>query len=380
MFDLDTSIPLTLKAAAYNGILSPNVQPLPASCPTGNCTWPITPTLAICGGCSQSTYQKSSSCFTAASYTEWRQHPTQSCTYTMPSGGIATLSLDSSAFQVMPSKGAFYNTSDSSMLYIANFDLIGHATSWSSNIVAAECAMWFCVQAYDIKVTTTQQTQLSQNFSKVVGPSPETDYGVFSNYTFLNLPAGMNQRYHSQFIVTSISASSYENFLKPLFNGTVHLESNNSDGTALTEVEPFPSSDIIEAIWNAKPNLDVWIKNVALSLTNALRVFDPALDDLYNGTGHQLGFQVRWEWIILPAVLVLSSLLILIVTIAKTARSPVQAWKGSPLALLFTDVDQDIRKRAEGRMDVYQGLEDSVGKIEVMMKNDEHGNWAFKAA
>ena len=89
---------------------------------------------------------------------------------------------------------------------------------------------------------------------------------------------------------------------------------------------------------------------------------------------------MRWRWIILPAVLVLSSLLILIVTIVKTARSPVQAWKGSPLALLFTDVDQDIRRRAEGRIDVYQSLEDSVGKIEVMMKNDEHGNWAFKAA
>ena len=197
------------------------------------------------------------------------------------------------AFQIMPSKGAFYNKSDSSMLYIANFDLIGYTTSWSST--AAEFAMWFCVQAYDIKVTTTQQTQFTQNFSNVVGPSPETDYGVFSNYTFLDLSAEMNKRDDAQFIVTSISASSYENFLKPIFNGTVYLNMVSETGINQTVIDTLPSSDIIEALWDATPDLDVWIKNVALSLTNALRAFNPALDDIYNGTGHQLGVQVRWE-------------------------------------------------------------------------------------
>ena len=74
----------------------------------------------------------------------------------------------------MRSKGAAYNSSDPSMLYIANFDLVGAPGNsdpplWSpSSTVAAECAMSFCVQAYDINVTTTQQTQFSQNFTKGV--------------------------------------------------------------------------------------------------------------------------------------------------------------------------------------------------------------------
>lgn len=83
---------------------------------------------------------------------------------------------------------------------------------------------------------------------------------------------------------------------------------------------------------------------------------------------------------ILPAILVASSLIILIVTITKTVRSPVEAWKGSPLALLFMNVDQDIRESTLGRMDTYDGIQDSVGKTRVMLETDQEGGWTFKAA
>ena len=104
---------------------------------------------------------------------------------TMPSGNVALLggfvvdnhTIEGTGFQVMPSTGAIYNTSNSSVLYIANFDLVGATgesipSTWTnSNTVAAECAMWFCVQSYDINVTHTQQTQLVQNLSQVVNSS-----------------------------------------------------------------------------------------------------------------------------------------------------------------------------------------------------------------
>ena len=198
-FDIADEVPLALKAAAYNGILSPNIQPLPASCPIGNCTWPTTASLAICGGCSNSTYQQS--CNSTADELD------DVCSYTMPSGEVANLSHSSggSGFQVMQSKGAAYNSSNSSMLYIINFDLVGAPGNsleytWSpSNTVAAECTMWFCVQAYDISVFNTQQTQFSQNFSRVVDPNYE---GILSNFTFLDLPAEMGQGHDSQFNIT----------------------------------------------------------------------------------------------------------------------------------------------------------------------------------
>ncbi|CAD6583014.1 MAG: hypothetical protein ASARMPREDX12_001151 [Alectoria sarmentosa] len=192
-----------------------------------------------------------------------------------------------------------------------------------------------------------------------------------TNTTFLGLPANMNPKPDSQYTVDFSALNSFRDFLSPLINGSVWFS-----------LETYgPTSDIVQAVWNAtSTDLDAWMKNIALSMTNARRVIEPASNDVYNGTGYQLGVQVRWRWIILPAALVVSSLIILIVTIIKTARSPVQAWKGSPLALLLLDVDLDIRRSADGRMDIFNGLQDSVRKTKVMMKSDQNGNWAFKAA
>ncbi len=372
-------MPFSVKAAAYNGILSPNIPPLPVSCPTTNCTWPTTPSFAICGACSKSAYQLSCNSTTAT------DGGPGICHYKMPSGGVANLTDfdvedEGVGFQVMPSLGAVYNSRNTSILYLANFDLVGapadsYASRWlNSSTVAAECAMWFCVQAYDISITGSQQTQFMQNFSQVVNSSQsivDVDQSDYANFTFLDLPARMNPSPNSQYRVDFLAYAAIGSFLPSLFDGNVTL---NAEGY-------YPSSDFTLAIWNAtSTDLDAWMKNVALSVTNALRAFNPISDDFYNGTGYQLGVQVRWRWIILPAALVVSSFLILIVTIVKTVRSPVQAWKGSPLALLFIDVDQDIRKGAQGRMDTFDGLKDSVGKTRVMIKSDHDGNWAFKTA
>ncbi len=369
-------MPFSVKAAAYNGILSPNIPPLPVSCPTTNCTWPTTPSLAICGACSKSAYQLACNSTTATD-------GPGICHYKMPSGRVANLTNfdvddDGVGFQVMPSLGGVYNSRNTSILYLANFDLVGApadhlAFSWpNSSTVAAECAMWFCVQAYDISITGSQQTQFMQNFSQVVNSSlSPDDTGLYGNYTFLDLPAKMNPSPNSQYRVDYLAYAAIDSFLPSLFDGNVNINPGSYT----------PSSDFTLAVWNAtSTDLDAWMKNVALSMTNALRAFNSISDDFYNGTGYYLGVQVRWRWTILPAALVVSSFLILIVTIVKTARSPVQAWKGSPLALLFIDVDQDMRKGAQGRMDTFDGLKDSVGKTRVMIKSDHDGNWAFKTA
>lgn len=47
---------MTLKAAVITGALLQNIQPITASCPTGNCTWPLAPSLAICGACTEYSY------------------------------------------------------------------------------------------------------------------------------------------------------------------------------------------------------------------------------------------------------------------------------------------------------------------------------------
>src|ERR1700733_2874483 len=105
-----------MKAAVYNGILGGNVTTLPALCQTGNCTWPITPTLAVCGECSKASYH--TSCDSTV------------CNYTMPAGTVTSVPPPSEylfgmAFQVNSTRGAIYDSRRSDRLYIANFDVFG---------------------------------------------------------------------------------------------------------------------------------------------------------------------------------------------------------------------------------------------------------------
>ena len=156
-------------AATYNGILNQNSESLPASCPTGNCTWPVTPSMAICGACSASTY--TTSCFPGVCNSN--SCSISSCNYTLPSGVAANLTdfaqvsgaLQGIGFRVLPSSGAIYNSSDPHRIYIANFDVFGapwnhtsHPVWDNSSTVSSECALWMCAKAFEAQTSNTFQS------------------------------------------------------------------------------------------------------------------------------------------------------------------------------------------------------------------------------
>ena len=99
----------------------------------------------------------------------------------------------------------------------------------------------------------------------------------------------------------------------------------------------------------------------------------------YNGTGYQLGIVVRWQWIILPAALVLLSIIFLIAIIIRTAQSPASAWKGSPLTLLLFGVDQETKQGVYGHAERYRGIENAVSKRKVMLTGEPGRLWRFEA-
>ena len=303
------------------------------------------------------------------------------CAYTMPSGTVANLTNFKEAsygmgFQVMPSPGHVYDQSASDMLYVANFDVFGAPEGSyavvlnSTEAVSWECAMWMCIQAFATQMVDFNQTQpVVQNFSQVVNFTLSDLGSVTDNVSFVDLPIAMNPRPGANYSVGVWAADAIEGYLEPIFNGTIILNE---------ESQTF-SSDYIQAIWNASSDLDGWIKNLASSMTNVIRTGTPQPNDFYNGKGYQLGVQVHWPWIVLPVVLVALSLITLIVTMIRTARSPVRAWKGSPLALLFMEVDQSIRRKVSGQMNTHDGIDNSVSKSKVVLKSDGDGNWIFKS-
>ena len=298
----------------------------------------------------------------------------------MPSGAAGMLYNNNVTdppygFRVLAGSGAIYGVNASHIPYIANFEMIGApanshlGTPWiNSTTVAAECALWMCVRAYETRTTDAIQTQSAlYSFHNATVLNSTRNNG---SWMFLDLPTEMNPEPQARYTVTKDAWMAIETFLLPLFNGTVILDSDR---------QVF-SSDVMQAIWDATGDLNTWIQTVATSMSNVIRTHIPQPEASYNGQAFQPGIKVRWVWITLHGYLVLKSLLTLVIIMIKTSKSPVKAWKGSPLALLFMDVDLETRQIAVSQANTTKQLKDAVGGVKVVVKMDGEGNWGFRKA
>lgn len=363
------STTLSMKAATYNGILAEDIAPAIASCSTGNCTWPLTPSLAVCGECHHVSYR--TSCNATI------------CNYTLPSGTEATILRNpfdaySSLGFLTRSREPDYNGT-SKRLNLAQFDVFGapydtYASQWTNGpITAAECAIWYCIHAYHVESHAGQQTQqIRGTFDQINHLLPSG--GGFSGsdlFYFDALPPSLNPAEGANYSVGIFATMALQEFLSPLFDGnvTLNLESQS------------PSSDFVEAVWNGTANLDAWINNLAISMTNVVRTSTPVSDDIYNGTAFQQGIKVRWIWLILPCTMVATSSTILVVVMVKSARSNVEVWKGSPLTFLFSEVDPLLKEQVgASQLGTVKGIERAVGKRRAVLEWTDKGILRFRSA
>ena len=326
--------PLDIKAAAYNGFLANAVDDVQAKCLSGNCTFPATPSVAICGSCMPTTNTIGSCNATT-------------CNYTTSAGTVFEMgNFNGSYLGVGFSSQSIINSRNSSTenLTVADFEVLGapyqslgagllHTVpKWPSQ----RCQLWMCVNIYETTVAAGEQTQnITASYSEV----PNTSGGGFSgadNWTF-TLPAPYNDQ---QYNVSALAWAALGQQLGDMVTGTAYL---NLEGYSTT-------SDAIEAIWNGTTgDLNGWTQKLTRSLSNAIRQAAPANDTVFNGTAYRLSVVVRWAWLALPASLVLASILILIIVMVRTSSSDVGSWKGSPLTMLLFDIDEDLRQwRVEG--------------------------------
>ena len=226
----------------------------------------------------------------------------------MPSGNKANLSNFAGnyedsygpiSFQVMQSPGAIYQQNDSN-LHISNFEVVGglanssgaSSVPWpNSSTVASECALWMCVQAFEMSMVNDNQTQaVMQEFFQIQNKTAAMDsdtpyYGMpyYETFTCQDIPRRMNPRPEGNYTVGLLAVYAFQNYLGPMFNGSVSLRPESV----------LASSDVVEAIMNSAGDLDKWIKTVATSLTNVIRAdktngnqnvtLDAVQDAFYNG-------------------------------------------------------------------------------------------------
>lgn len=380
-----------MKAAIVNGILTSKVDVLSAKCPTGNCTWPTTPSVAVCGDCVPSTYNTTQD-------STWAN-------FTMSSGSVISLagpdgnsSSWQSVFAVVSGNGSHFKRSDLETLYVANFDVFGtpynltkayfdaslpmSTLPWDKeSTIVTECALWACVQSYDVSTRSGQQMQtISSNYSKVLPIDVWLPSG--NKWTFATAPVsnGTSQNQDSYNFTFAVDAeNALRMYLQQTLTGKILL-STEADFTLgqLYAGSPYPSDSVIQAIWQATPDLKKWINNLAISMTNAVRSNVPASRENLRGTAYQLGVRVRWEWLALPIAMIVSSIVLLVIVIIKTAGSSVQPWKSSPLVFLFCDVDPEIRNSVAGRTGRHLGMEKGIGKRKAVLTEDSDGTWTFR--
>ena len=366
-----------MTAAIFSGLYTPDIAHIDPSCPSANCTYPPTSSLAICGACVP-TKPRLLGCKNK-----------YSCKYTTPSGTNITVpdlrynDVGNAWFLVGPTEGQHFNTSsDINRAWVYNFDMIGYDYYQASDfgplptIRSRECALWYCVNTYSTKVTNSQQ------HIEIIDTSHTTNstYGGVNEYTglwYIEPPslheATSTTKPTETYTVSGWAENCLQQQLQTSFNGTAQY---TPEGAQIS------TSQYVDRLWYHHQNsTDSMMANLARSMTNALKTLTPSTRPQYNGTAYQLGVRVRWEWVTLPAFVVLATILLLAVVMVRTARIGVGSWKDGPLTLLLFDVDEVIRHSVASRGG------DSTAELRLLEKQkvtlgkaEQDGRWLMKSA
>jgi hypothetical protein len=360
---------LNIKAAAYAGFLADSIDDYQVDCQTGNCTFPATPSVAVCGSCVMTTNSMG-----ACNET--------SCSYTTSTGSVFEMGhFNSSDLGIGFSSKSVFNSSLGSgqNLTVAEFETMGVPyQSLSSGLFGSDpsfssqrCQIWMCVNVYETVVENGLQTQnTTATFSEVPNLA-NSGFSGADNWTFV-LPDQWN---HEKYNVSALGWAALSEQLGTMFTGTVFL---NLEGYSI-------SSDAVEAIWNGTSDMQPWMDKVTRSLSNAMRLDSTADDPAFDGSAYQLSVVVRWAWLALPVSLVLITIVLVAIIIIKTARSDIGSWKGSPLAMLLFDVDDDIRLQSrniadeEGWDSVGTGVQSRLAEQKVSLQRADAGRYRLRS-
>lgn len=384
-------------AALHNGVYGINITQLPVLCSTGNCSWPIVPTLGVCGACKdmKDEFLQSKSCNSTT------------CEYRVPGGTKFWTAINASAydeygfpvFRVGRGRGAVFQDPDLVKggpvppgIQFVNFDFVGqpaasyyegldHMPSVNDAIlvkdremIAMECGLWVCVQALSTNVSSgILQQSVSEHWHEAHGDSTAGNAGNI--YNISNIPSSFNCEPDTVYGVGITGCGASPESCGSIGNLTaITLETllmndiwsdggtRNSGDSYVASIDALPDLGLVSStVWNAADNMDAWISTLALSLSNAMRqtgeLLDAESESRYDGTAMlaQVYIKVRWVWLTFPVALVLLSMLFLMFTIIESSVMHKMLWKNSALATLYTRLDDELQSEVtEGLMSDHQ--------------------------
>ncbi|EEU39547.1 uncharacterized protein NECHADRAFT_81843 [Fusarium vanettenii 77-13-4] len=354
------------------GMIAPSIDIPQVQCPTGNCTWPIIPTIGICG-----------TCLNVTDDVRFSRVNESACVLEIPNGmklerdecDLPYYFNTDDYFTVGPGSGRVFSSSSSSSSsniprrnasnVITEFGGIGvpmgrlitELNMTINDSIAAECALWYCLQAREIRVEMGElRDRIKETWSEVL-VHYEPDFS--GNATFTNIPPSMGTATGDQYTMD-----------RELLYGMREF-----GGVLISK------GDFTYSFFSSFDDIHGWMDRITSSMTNAVRIngTDPPTDARYWGTAitSQVVIVVRWEWIVYPAVMVVASMVYLVIEIVRTAKIGVRPWKDDPLLPVCMEVDEIIRQQAGKGLDEPDGIEKRVGEYEVRLRRDDGFSMGF---
>ncbi|KAH8202645.1 hypothetical protein TruAng_003246 [Truncatella angustata] len=420
--------------AFSDGFLGVKPDDVLMSCPTGECTWNSVLSVGVCGTCLDATHRlEQASCANMQLSQHDRNYETILCNYTISGSrgnasndrvvvapayntslklpivqhyglsGVSPLPLvhifglgDSITYpkQTCNTSGLWTGSFGSFEVPLLNYDPDTHVLQFGSPTLT-QCDLRFCLQNYAINIDHDQITQTLTNttgFYCEVDQTPIFRDGVEGNktpYPFAvsapEVPFGVFfDQFREKPIILELdrgrkNASDAASYFQSAVDG---LSEYHGPMTSSMSFLSAPG-DYVAAWAQTKGNRPLWMDNLAQTINNAIRRANavPMFRDSYAGTAYseQAYIRISWSWIAYPASLVGVTLVLFAVSLITTHWTGRNVWMTGNLALLLSDVDENIRMRAQGAYGSHDILLDAIGRTEVHLVRDNDAGWIFRA-
>jgi hypothetical protein len=388
-------------------------------CPTGNCSWPTTPTVGICSTCKEIKQQ-------VTKYRTNNSHTGLVHTYEVPfaanmsffantsaHSGIDTLTLSfdqvqpfhasegppqtlavaasgmamsadtgnppysllSSEVIIMGVAGADYHTYQGVWTNEGDHWNLSSPETLDSLIMAFSCNFNFCLQGYN---ATTVNGETQQSLAAVYDNQRSDHFMVIDD-----APSDLNAQKGDLYQVTSNAYFALSSAFIDMFFGNVNMV---NDFQELKPIVEFDGGAGLQSFWNATNSVDdlsALSRNIADSLTNYMRTTSglaPHRGYTPSVFADEVFVFVRWQWLVFPLSLVFAGHVFLVLTMWHTKRLRALPWKEGRLPLLLASVDDFIQDVAEGGLVTRTGVHDRVGDIEVYLDYEPGREIALRRA
>lgn len=362
------------------------------TCATGNCTWPIIPTVGVCGACVN---------MTDKIRVDMPRGAGGLCNVTAPGDlllpGSCTVTDWATIMTIGPGSGEVFKrveeapSSTDSIPVLAEFGVLGIPANMPANTTinhseAAECALWYCLQARRVSIVDGElHDDVVETWNHVPGrDGVASELQLTGETTFEDIPDSFNTDPDEKYGIVRDDVSTLRDYFSDFMIGNATIDGGIGIATS--------SGDFAEAVRIGLNDIDAWIARFAKSMTNNIRSlgfvqhkdsfdFKPYAQpspDLarYTGTARstQIFFVVYWSWLAYPAAIVALAALFVGFEATRTSMlKDVRPWKDDIMVPLSMSLDESSKQVARAGLMERKGASDRLGNVKMAVTRGDDG-------